>query len=155
MKFDDIKTLATSSLLFSLEKIITPKIIKILYLLGLVTIALKALSHLFATFSHSFGAGLWGLIEIAVFSLLAFVILRIICETVIVYFKSNADSLDEDSNIKPSKSLIEDVNDAILELATDEEEKTPPVKEATAASPTRKKPVKRTAKRTPRKKTDK
>lgn len=122
MTLDDLKKLATGSLLFSLDRIIAPRLINIFYLLGLVTIVLWAVSHFFATFSFSFGSGLWGLLEIAVFGLLGFVALRITCEALIVYFKTNEAAAEAANQFRPASSLIDEVRDAIEELAEDNPE---------------------------------
>lgn len=145
-----LKKLITGNVLFSLDRIITPKLVHILYLLGLFAIVLWAISHLFSTFSFGFGAGLWGLIEIAVFSLIGFVVLRIICEAIIVYFKANQEAVEESNLIKVPVSLIDEVKEAIEELAQDE----PLYKvEDDIISKLAPKPAKRktTAKRTPKK----
>ncbi|UJQ95251.1 DUF4282 domain-containing protein [Mariluticola halotolerans] len=160
MTFDDLKKLATSTLLFSLDRIIAPRLITILYLLGLAAIVLWTISHLFATFAFGFGAGLWGLLEIAVFGLLGFVVLRIVCEALIVYFKANEGVATTASHPRPSVSLIDEVRDAIEELADDDYEAEPApapakpraaAKPAAAKTPATKTPARprRTAKRTP------
>lgn len=123
MTLDDLKHLATGSMLFSLDRIIAPRLVNILYLLGLAALALWAISHLFATFSFGFGAGLWGLLEIVVFGLLGFVVLRIVCETLIVFFKANERAAKSATHPSaPSSTLIDEVRDAIEELAEREEE---------------------------------
>jgi len=164
MTFDDLKKLATGSLLFSLDRIIAPRLITIFYLLGLAALVLWTISHLFATFAFGFGSGLWGLLEIVVFGLLGFVVLRIMCEALIVYFKANEGAAAAASQPRPSVSLIDEVRDAIEELADDEYDAEPaavvkaPVKARPAAKPAAaaKAPVtktvarpRRTAKRTP------
>lgn len=163
MTLDDIKKLATGSLLFSLDRIIAPRLINILYMLGLAGIIVWAITHFFATFGLGFGTGIWGLLEILVFGLLGFVGLRIICDALIVYFKANEAVVEAASQPKPSVSLIDEVRDAIEELA--EEDKEPiaidppakaPVKAAakTTAKPAPKKTAakapRRTARRTPK-----
>jgi len=145
-----LKKLVTGNVLFSLDRIITPKLVHILYLLGLFAIILWAISHLFSTFSFGFGAGLWGLVEIAVFSLIGFVVLRIICEAIIVYFKANQQAVEESNLVKVPVSLIDEVKEAIEELAQDE----PLYRiEDEIVSKPKNKPAKRktTAKRTPKK----
>lgn len=122
MTLDDLKKLATSSVLFSLDRIIAPRLINIFYLLGLAAIILWSVSHFFATFSFSFGSGLWGLLEITVFGLLGFVTLRIVCEAVIVYFKANERAADAASQPHTTTSLIDEVRDAIEELADEDPE---------------------------------
>lgn len=153
MTLDDLKKLATGSLLFSLDRIIAPRLVNIFYLLGLAAIILWAISHFFATFSFGFGNGLWGLLEIAIFGLLGFVVLRISCEAVIVYFKANERAAEAASQPRQSVSLIDEVRDAIEELAEEDQEPAPaktaapkppaPKRKTTKAAP------RRTAKRTP------
>ena len=125
MTLDDLQKLATGSLLFSLDRIIAPRLTNILYLLGLVAIVLWAISHLFFTFSFGFGTGLWGLLEVVVYGLLAFVILRIACEAFIVYFKTHETVAKSASRPRPAATLIDEVRDAIEELA-DEDDASPP-----------------------------
>ncbi len=120
MTLEYLKKLATGNLLFSLDRIITPKLVHILYLLGLFAIFMWAISHLFSTFSLGFGSGLWGLVEIAVFSLIGFVVLRIICEAIIVFFKANKQAVEASNLVKVPVSLIDEVKEAIEELAEDE-----------------------------------
>lgn len=116
MTLDDLQKLATSSLLFSLDRIIAPRLINIFYLLGLASIALWAISHLFFTFGGGFGTGLWGLLEILVYGLLAFVVLRISCEAIIIYFKTHEGVAKSASQPRPEATLIDEVRDAIEEL---------------------------------------
>ena len=120
MSLDDLKKLATGSVLFSLDRIITPRLINVLYLLGLATIAIWSVNHLFSTFAFGFGNGLWGLLEITIFGLLGFVILRVVCETLIVFFKANEKTADAASRPHPTANLLEEVRDAIEDLAEEE-----------------------------------
>lgn len=119
MKFDDIKRLATGNTLFDLKRIISPRLVTIAYLLGLAAIALWAVNHFFYSFRFGFGNGLWGLLEIAVFGLLALIALRVSCEAVIVYFKAHeTETADiETRAARPGATLIDDVRDAIEDLA--------------------------------------
>lgn len=121
MRMDDLKKLATGNILFNLNKIIAPKLVTILYFLGLAAIVLWAVAHFFLAFRFGFGSGLWGLLEIAVFGLLAMVALRIACEGIIVYFAAHAAQADEYVAPHTSGSLIDDVRDAIEDLAEEEE----------------------------------
>ncbi len=130
MKLGDLKVLAKGSLLFSLNKTISPKIITILYLLGLVAIFLFAISHLVASFSLGFIEVIWGVLEIVVFGLLGFIILRISCEAIIIYFKTHENIIADATSSRIKKSLIDDVRDAIEELAQDEKRKKPPIEQA-------------------------
>jgi hypothetical protein len=120
MTLDDLKKLATSGTIFNLDRMIAPKIIKILYLLGLGAIGIWAIRHLFGSFAESFGAGIWGLLEIGVIGLGAFVLLRVICETLLVFFKKNAEHITLDQPVRPAISIFDDVKDALEELAEDD-----------------------------------
>ncbi len=120
MKFEDIRKLATGTILFDLNRIIAPRIVTIVYLLGLAAIALWAINHFFLTFSFGFGSGLWGLLEILIFGLLAMMILRVACEAVIVYFRAHATEAAQATQPRGSNSLIDDVRDAIEDLAEQE-----------------------------------
>lgn len=121
MRLDDLRKLATGTVLFTLDRVISPRLVKVLYLLGLGAIIVWAVRHLFANFAFGFGAGLWGMLEIAVFGLLAFVVLRILCEAVIVYFRTHADVSDTPPH-RLTGSLLDDVRGAIEELASEEDD---------------------------------
>ncbi|AVX04422.1 DUF4282 domain-containing protein [Maritalea myrionectae] len=117
---DDMKKLATSGTIFNLDRMIAPKIIKLLYLLGLGTIVLWSINHLFATFADSFGSGLWGLLEVGIFGLGGFVALRVLCETLLVFFKKNEKIMEIQQPVRPALSIFDDVKDALEELAEDD-----------------------------------
>ena len=177
MTLNDLKKLATGSVLFSLDRIIVPRILTLVYLLGLAAIALWALDHLFDAFRFGFGNGIWGLIEVAVFGLLGFVVLRAVCEMVLIYYKANERVAQSAMPSQSTSSLIDEVAGAIEDLAEEEsklpEKSTAPksparsAKRGTAANakPANAKPAaitsntskrttaKRTARRTPRPKT--
>ncbi|HUV32959.1 MAG TPA: DUF4282 domain-containing protein [Devosiaceae bacterium] len=119
---DDLRKLSTSPTLFNLDRLISPRIIKVLYLLGLAGIALWVISHLVTAFVLGFWAGLWGLLEIAVFGLLAFIVLRIACEALIVYFRQNEKLMAGVAMPKAPANIFEDVKDALEELADGEAE---------------------------------
>lgn len=125
MTLDDLQKLATGSLLFSLDRIIAPRLVNIFYLLGLAAIVIWAISHFFLTFGFGFGAGLWGLLEIAVYGLLSFVVLRISCEAIIVYFEAHKSAVNTSNQPRPAASLIDEVRDAIEELAEEGDDATP------------------------------
>lgn len=171
MTLDDLKRLFTRQTLFRLDAILSPRLVPILYALGLAGILLWAVSHLFWSFGFGFGNGLWGLLEIAVFGLLSLVGLRILCEALLVWFKSNESSGETVNRSRYSASLLDEVRDAIRDLAEEGEDVdyaeadeyitpatepapyVPPVSEtprapATASGETFAKP-RRTAKRTP------
>lgn len=120
MNTEDMKKLATSGTIFNLDRMIAPKIIKLLYLLGLGTIVLWSINHLFATFADSFGSGLWGILEVGIFGLGAFVALRVLCETLLVFFKKNEKLIEIQQPARPALSIFDDVKDALEELAEDD-----------------------------------
>jgi len=171
MTLDDLKRLFTRQTLFRLDAILSPRLVPILYALGLAAILLWAISHLFWSFGSGFGEGLWGLLVIAVFGLLALVSLRILCEALLVWFKAHEQSGETVNRSRFSASLLDEVRDAIRDLAEEGEDPdyaeadeyitpatepppfVPPVPPATPA-PSDKEPAppkapRRTAKRTP------
>lgn len=117
MTLDDLKRLFTRQTLFRLDAILSPKLVPILYALGLAGILLWAVNHLFWTFGFGFGNGIWGLLEIAVFGLLSLVVLRIVCEALLVWFKTNEQSGETVNRSRYSASLLDEVRDAIRDLA--------------------------------------
>ncbi len=122
MTLDDLKRLFTRQTLFRLDAILSPKLVPILYALGLAAILLWAVSHLFWSFGFGFGNGLWGLLEIAVFGLLAFVGLRIGSEALLVWFKAHEASGETVNRSRYSASLLDEVRDAIRDLAEEGED---------------------------------
>lgn len=122
MTLDDLKRLFTRQTLFKLDSILAPKLISILYALGLGAILLWAIGHLFLTFGSSFGNGLWGLLEIIVFGLLSWILLRVGCEALLVYFKTHEASGDSVNRSRYSASLLDEVRDAIRDLAEEGED---------------------------------
>jgi len=170
MTLDDLKRLLTRQTLFRLDAILSPKLVPIFYALGLAAILLWAISHFFFRFGTSFGDGLWGLLEIAVFGLLSLVGLRIGCEALLVWFKSQEATGDTVQRSRFSASLLDEVRDAIRDLAEEGEERdfaeadeyitpaTEPVPYATPSDESPREPAtkpgethkpRRTAKRTP------
>jgi hypothetical protein len=121
MTLDDLKRLFTRQTLFRLDAILSPKLVPILYALGLTGTLLWAVRHLFATFSTGFGNGLWGLLEIVVFGLLAVVALRIVCEAILVYFNTRSTAGETVNRTRFSSSLLDEVREAIRDLAESEE----------------------------------
>ena len=122
MTLDDLKRLFTRQTLFKLDSILSPKLVPILYALGLCAILLWAVSHLFFTFGYGFGTGLWGLLEIAVFGLLSWILLRIGCEALLVFFKAHESAGDSVNRSRFSTSLLDEVRDAIRDLAEEGED---------------------------------
>lgn len=121
MRMNDFKKLATGNVLFNLNRVISPTLVTILYFLGLAAVIVWAVAHFFSTFRFGFGSGLWGLLEIAVFGLLAVVVLRIVCEAVLVFFKTHVDEDEDYAPARSTGSLIDDVRDALEDLADAED----------------------------------
>ncbi len=121
MTLDDLKKIFLGPALFRLETILSPRLVPVLYASGLAALLLWAVTHLFATFGHTFGDGLWGLLEIAVFGVFGIVVLRVVCEFLLVYFKANDTVVRTVSLSRISTSLIDEVRDAIHDIASDED----------------------------------
>ena len=121
MTLDDLKKIFLSPTLFRLETILSPRLVPLLYATGLAALLLWAVTHLFLTFGRNFGDGLWGLLEIAVFGLFGLVVLRVICEVLLVFFKANDTVVRTVSLSRISTSLIDEVRDAIHDIAADED----------------------------------
>ena len=122
MTSDDLKRIFLGPTLFRLDTILSPRLVPVVYVTGLGAILIWAIKHLFATFGVSFGEGLWGLLEIAVFGAFMLVVLRAACEALLVYFKAHEEAADAVSRTRISSSLLEDVRDAINDIADDDDE---------------------------------
>lgn len=117
MTSDDLRRLFLGPTLFRLDLILATRLVPIGYGVGLVAILVWAINHLFRTFGSGFGNGLWGLVEIAVFGLLALIVLRLACEALLVFFKAHEDATDELGAARAGSTLLEEVRDAIHDLA--------------------------------------
>jgi len=148
MTGDDLRKILLGTTLFRLDTVLATKLVPILYATGMAGILLWAVTHLFATFGRNFGDGLWGLLEIVVFGLLGIVVLRIACEVLLVYFKAHETAARAVGLSRISSSLVDEVRDAIADIADEEEEGGASESPPTPATPT-KPAVRRTAKRTP------
>jgi hypothetical protein len=122
MTSDDIKRIFFGPTLFRLDSILSPRLVPILYLTGLATLLLWAVTHLFATFGRNFGDGLWGLLEIVVYGVFGLVALRVVCEALLVYFKANEEAGDAVSQARLSTSLLDEVRDAIHDIADEDDD---------------------------------
>jgi len=135
---DDLKKLAASTELFSLDRIIGMRLVRLFYLLGLAAIVLWAMNHLFFTFSFGFGNGLWGLLEIAVMAPLAILALRIAGEAAILFFKNNNEAIDlinRQARTTDGANLTQEVREAIDELANQVTASSPaPAQDKTASN---------------------
>jgi hypothetical protein len=163
MTLDDLKRIFLSPTLFRLDTILAPRLVPLLDAAGLAALLLWGVSHLFWTFGRSFGDGLWGLLEIVVFGFLWLLLLRIGTEALAVFFKSHEAAAESLSHSRLPAPLLDDVADAIHDLADEVE---PPVGEYESGDaippsgsvpdyppppdvPVRGPTVRRTAKRTP------
>ncbi len=117
MTLDDLKKIFFSPTLFRLDTILSPRLVPVLYAVGLAALLLWAVGHLFATFGRNFGDGLWGLLEIAVYGALFLIILRVVCELLLVFFKANEMVTRTVSLSRVSASLADEVRDAIHDIA--------------------------------------
>lgn len=153
MFLDDLKKLLTSPTLLRLDTLLSPRLISIFYAVGLAGIGLWAIGHFVASFSSNFGNGLWGLLEIAVYGLGALVLLRIVCEGMLVYFREHDPDIEPEAPRRVPSTLLEDVREAIHDLAEDDDDGIVPATDpapyvpAPDAEPPAK-PIKRTARRT-------
>lgn len=117
MTLDDLKRLFTRQTLFRLDSILSPKLVPILHVLGLAVILLWAISNIFWNFEFGFGTGLWGIVVTIVFGLFGWVALRIACEVLLVFFKSHEATGESVERSRYSASLLDEVRDAIRDLA--------------------------------------
>jgi len=144
MTLDDLKKIFLSPTLFRLETILSPKLVPVLYGVGMFALLLWAVGHLFATFGRTFGDGLWGLFEIAVFGAFGLIALRVICEVLLVFFKANEAATRTVAVSRLSGSLIDEVRDAIHDIAAEADDYTETeVEDEISPSP------RRTARRSP------
>lgn len=152
MTSDDLRRIFFGPTLFRLDTILSPRLVPVLYATGLWTLLLWAVDHLFATFGSSFGNGLWGLLEIVVYGAFGLVALRVACEALLVYFKANEVATDSVSRTRISSTLLEEVRDAIHDIADEEEDEdlitpaTVPLPDVENSQP---RGPRRTARRTP------
>ncbi|MEO7223201.1 MAG: DUF4282 domain-containing protein [Devosia sp.] len=153
MTSDDLKRIFLGPTLFRLDTILSPRLVPVLYLTGLAAILIWAVQHMFAAFGSSFGNGLWGLLEIAVFGAFMLVVLRAACEALLVFFKAHEGAAESVSRTRISSSLIEDVRDAIHDMADEQDDDEDMITPATVPGPeieiTPPRGPRRTARRTP------
>jgi hypothetical protein len=147
MTGDDLRKIFLGTTMFRLDTILSPRLVPILYATGLASILLWAVTHLFATFGRNFGDGLWGLLEIIVFGLLAIIALRIVSEVLLVFFKAHETAARTVAVSRISASLVDEVKDAISDIA-DEEDTTTAA--GTAEIPSTSPATRRTARRAPK-----
>ena len=151
MTTDDLRRIFVGPTLFRLDTILSPRLVPIVYVTGLAAILLWAVTHLFESFGRNFGDGLWGLLEIVVYGGFGVVVLRAACEALLVYFKTNEAAAESVSRTRISSSLLEEVRDAIHDIA-DEEDDEDMITPATVPAPEGTLPprgTRRTPRRTP------
>jgi hypothetical protein len=122
MTSDDLRRIFMGQTLFRLDTILSPRLVPVLYVTGLATLLLWAVTHLVFAFAGSFWDGLWSLLEIVVYGSFGLVLLRTLCEALLVWFKTNESAADSVSRTRISSSLLEEVRDAIHEMADEEDE---------------------------------
>lgn len=117
MPIEDLKKILLSPALVRLDRRLAPRLVPLLYGAGLLAILVWAVKHLFAAFGQDFGNGLWGLLEIAAFGLLALLALRIVCEGVLAYFRMAGDEGALELEHRVPSTLLEDIGDALADIA--------------------------------------
>ena len=122
MTSDDLKRIFTGRTLFRLDAILAPRMIPIIYAVGLLALLLWAARYFVEAVSAGFWDGIWSLLEIVVFGGLGVLLLRAACEALIVWFKAHEEAAEDVSNARVSTSLLEDVRDAIRDIADEEED---------------------------------
>jgi hypothetical protein len=143
MTLDDLKKIFLSPTLFRLDAILSPKLVPVLYGVGMFALLLWAVGHLFLTFGRNFGDGLWGLFEIAVYGALGLIALRVICEVLLVFFKAHEAATRTVAVSRLSGSLMDEVREAIHDIADESDYTETEVEDEITPSP------RRTARRTP------
>lgn len=122
MTSDDLRRIFEGNTLFRLHTVLGMRLVPLLYAVGLFAFLLWGVEHLFATFAQSFGAGLWGLLQIIAYGALGILLLRLLSEMLLVYFKGNESIVSLINSSRPTTSLIDDVRDAIHDMADDEDD---------------------------------
>ena len=122
MTSDDLRRIFTGRTLFRLDTILAPRMIPIIYAVGLLALLLWAARYFVEAAGAGFWDGVWSLLEIVVFGGLGVMILRAACEALMVWFKANEEAADSVSRTRASTSLLEEVRDAIRDIADEEED---------------------------------
>ncbi|MBN1403676.1 MAG: DUF4282 domain-containing protein [Opitutales bacterium] len=84
---EDPKGFLTALFDLSFKNFITTKLVKFIYILELVFIAIGALGSLIGGFAQGITSGLLSLILVPIFTLLAVMFARVWCEMLIVIFR--------------------------------------------------------------------
>lgn len=153
--WQDIWRLLSGPGLFRLGTLQTRRLIPVLYAAGLAAIGLWAVDHLLVGLSLGFGLGLWAIVEIVVFGAFMVLALRVICEVFLNYFNVGDGALDREPRIGEG-NLLDEVRDAIHDLAEDDDDGIAPATDPAPYIPDepyealddeRPRPIKRTARR--------
>lgn len=82
----------------SFTRFVTPQLIKVLYILGMLVATIIAVGAVVVALTESFWAFIWALIFAPVWLAVVFVILRIVGEAAIILFRIAQASLDTAAN---------------------------------------------------------
>lgn len=121
MTSDDLRRIFTGRTLFRLDTILAPRMIPIIYAVGLLALLLWAARYFVEAAGAGFWDGVWSLLEIVVFGGLGVLVLRAACEALMVWLKANEEAADSVSRTRASTSLLEEVRDAIRDIADEED----------------------------------
>jgi len=133
MNWEDLRRLLTGPQLYRLDGLIASRLVPVLYGLGLASVVLWAIGHLVEGFAGGVGDGIWSLFEVAVYGALMLVLLRILAEVVLVFFRSHEAEVIAVDRARGRNTLLEDIGDAIRDLAEDDGDILPPPAPAAAA----------------------
>ncbi|MBD3287536.1 DUF4282 domain-containing protein [candidate division KSB1 bacterium] len=84
---NDFKKFLSTLFDFSFSEFIAPKIIKILYGIGIFIVALGTLGVIFSGFSEGFGKGIFMLVVSPIIFLIYAILVRVSMEIIIVLFR--------------------------------------------------------------------
>jgi hypothetical protein len=119
MIWDDVRRVLLSPATYRLGTPMGRALVPLLYLFGMAAILVWSVAHMVDCFVIGWSYGIWGIIETLVYAPLMFIALRIVAELVLVRFGAAV------APIRPQTStgtLIEEVTDAIHELAEDDDD---------------------------------
>jgi hypothetical protein len=120
MNWEDLRRFVSSTQLYRLDSLIGARLVPVLYGLGIAAIALWSIAHLVEGFAFAIADGLWAILEIIVFAPLSLVALRIVAEVTLVYFKAHESEVIAVDKSRGRNTLLEDIGDAIRDLAEDD-----------------------------------
>ena len=121
MLLDDLKKIFLGPTLFRLDTLLAARLVPILYGVGLAGLLLWASGYLVTMFGRSFFDGLWGLMEIAVFGALGLIVLRIVCEALLIFFHAHEATTANTGRGRVPSTLLEEIGDALHDIADEAE----------------------------------